>query len=187
MKLAVGTTFSASTRPTCWHAPRPEPRAEMTRLLPLLALALLVACQRASEPANDTAPAPSPTPSASASAPATDLSRYAGRYPLDDVGGSSFLSEPAVQRLVAGVVDDPAIRARVLDRDVTATPIAEADGRLLSYGCEPNNCGPHNWTVAIRPDGSGGAVCYYDQDAKLARWYPADAGKAPTEGCPSGE
>jgi hypothetical protein len=160
----------------------------MTRFLPLTALALLAACQRAPEPANDIAAAPSPTPEASAS-PATtaNLSRHAGKYPLDDVGGSSFLAEPAVRQLVAGVVDDPAIRARVLDRDVTATPIEEVDGRLLSYGCEPHNCGPHNWTIAIRPDGSGGAVCYYDQDANVARWYPRDAGKAPTDGCPSGE
>lgn len=159
----------------------------MTRVLPLAALALLAACQRTPEPANDTATAPTPTPSASATAPAADLSRYAGKYPLDDVGGASFLAEPAVQKLVAGVIEDPVIRARVLDRDVTATPIAEENGRLLSYGCEPHNCGPHNWTVAIRPDGSGGAVCYYDQDANLARWYPANAGTAPTDGCPSGE
>jgi hypothetical protein len=159
----------------------------MTRLLPLIALLLVAACQRAPEPANDTAAAPAPTPSASAAAPAADLSRYVGRYPLDAVGGTSFLAEPAVQALVNGVVDDPAVRARVLDRDVTATPIAEEDGRLLSYGCEPHNCGPHNWTVAIRPDGSGGAVCYYDQDAGVARWYPAEAGKAPTGGCPSGD
>ena len=161
----------------------------MDRRLTLAALALLAGCQRAPDTANDTAAVatPTPTPSPRATAPATDLSRYAGHYPLDVVDGGAFLAQPAVAALVEGVVDDPAIRARVLDKDVTATPIVLRDGRLLSYGCEPHNCGPHNWAIAIRPDGAGGAVCYYDQDARVGRWYPADAGAPPVDGCPSGD
>ena len=160
----------------------------MTRLLPLAAVALLAACQRAPEPANEIAAAtPVPAPSPVVAATPVDLSRYVGAYPLDTVDGGSFLAEPAVRRLVEGVVDDPAVRDRVLDRDVTATPIATDGDRLLSYGCEPHNCGPHNWAIAIRRDGAGGAVCYYDQDANVARWYPAGAGAVPTSGCPSGD
>ena len=156
-------------------------------LSPLLALALLAACQQQPEPANGVAaatPTPVPSPSASTS-PA--LGKHAGRYPLDEVGGSTFLGDPAVRAMVAGVVGDAAVRDRVLDRDVTATPIAVEGDRLLSFGCEPHNCGPHNWTIAIRRDGSGGAVCYYDQDRQVARWYPADGGEPPASGCPSGE
>lgn len=135
-----------------------------------------------------TAPTPPPVvpPSATAS-PAGDLSRYVGAYPFDEVGGTAFLTDPQVRAGIEGAVSDPAVRARVLDRDVTATPIAQQDGRILSFGCEPHNCGPHNWTVAITPDGKNASVCYYDQDRRVARWYPEGAGASPGSSCPSGD
>ena len=95
--------------------------------------------------------------------------------------------EPQVREAVAAVVPDKAVRALVLGSDVTATPIALVEGKLVAFGCEPHNCGPHNWAVAIRPDGTGAAVCLYDQDRRVARWYPEKAGPAPVNGCPSGE
>lgn len=162
----------------------------MRRRLPLLLPALLAACQQpadqapAANQAAATRPAPAPTPSRAA---APSLARYAGHYPTDRVGtGAGFLAEPLVRAAVEGVVDDPAVRARVLDREVTATPIAEVDGRLLAYGCEPHNCGPHNWAIAVAPDGSRGAVCYFDEERGVARWYPAGAAPEPGGGCPSG-
>ncbi|KQT31820.1 hypothetical protein ASG29_07890 [Sphingomonas sp. Leaf412] len=158
----------------------------MIRYLPLTLLAVLGACDRTPEARNDAVvatPSPAPTPSATAAS----LDRYVDRYPLDDVAGKSFLAEPRVAALVEGVVPDREVRARVLDRDVTATPIVLRDGRILSHGCEPHNCGAHNWTIAIRPDGAGGAVCYYDQDRNVGRWYPEGAGAPVVDGCPSGD
>lgn len=164
----------------------------MRRPSPLLLLVLpcaLAACQQQPEqPANTTAAAtPTPVPSPDATA-APRLARYAGQYPTDALpGGTAFLSNPLVRDAVASAVADGAVRARVLDSDVTATPIVLTDGRLLSYGCEPHNCGPHNWTIAITPDGSSASVCYYDEDRRVARWYPQGAGADPASGCPSGE
>jgi hypothetical protein len=161
----------------------------MRRLISLAACAALAACQQqADQPTNA---APIATPSAStgiAATPAATLARYVGHYPTDAVeGGPSFLADPAVRAAVAAAVPDEAVRARVLDTDVTATPITDVEGRVLSYGCEPHNCGPHNWAVALSPDGRTGAVCYYDDDRKIARWYPEGAGPNPAGGCPSGE
>ncbi|MGJ3627601.1 hypothetical protein AB5I41_12620 [Sphingomonas sp. MMS24-JH45] len=52
------------------------------------------------------------------------------------MAGGSFLAEPAVRALVERVVDDPLRRERVLDRDVTATPIVRRGAGLLSFGRE---------------------------------------------------
>lgn len=161
----------------------------MYRRLTLLALVPLAACQQAPEPtANQTAAiAPVPLPGVVASPSAPDLRRYVDHYPLDGVGETTFLSDPRVRDGVAAAVPDAAVRARVLDPDVTATPIVLAQGRVLSYGCEPHNCGPHNWAIAITPDGREAAVCYVDQERQVARWYPEGFGPAPTGGCPSGD
>lgn len=161
-----------------------------TRRLIALALLALAACrQQPDRPADPPSPSPvaSPAPTASA-APRVDLSRYAGSYPTEAVaGGTSFLRDPAVRAAVAAVVPDATLRARVLDADVTATPIATVDGRLLAFACEPHNCGPHNWAVAVSPDGQRAAVCYYDEDRRIARWYPDGAAPPPSSGCPSGD
>lgn len=162
----------------------------MRAVLPLTFLALaLVGCQRQAE---QSAPTPTPTaaaPSPTASPTATAaLSAYVGEYPTEAKDGApSFLRQPQVRAAVARVVPDAEVRALVLGSDVTATPIAMVDGKLLAFGCEPHNCGPHNWAIAIRADGSDPAVCLYDEDRRIARWFPTDAAPAPTNGCPSGE
>lgn len=153
----------------------------------LIVLLPLAACQQTSQaPAATPTPSPAATPSATAS-PAATLARYVGSYPSDKVGANSFLSDPAVRDAVASAVPDPAVRDRVLDAEATATPVALVEGRVLSYACEPHNCGPHNWAIAITPDAKTAAVCYYDQDAREARWYPDGAGATPEGGCPSGD
>lgn len=161
------------------------------RLFPLLVLTIAAsACRQQPD-----APAAAPSPTALASAPpappappAVDLSRYVGEYPTEKLADApGFLQHPAVRDAVAAVVTDAAVRTRVLDADVTATPIVRYEGRLLAFGCEPHNCGPHNWAVAITPDARAAAVCYYDQDARIARWYPDGAMPPPSSGCPSGE
>jgi len=162
----------------------------MMRAFLLLALAgaTLAGCQRQPDPApepSSTVATPAPTPAA---LPSEDLSRYVGEYPTEEKGGGpSFLRQPLVREAVARVVPDKDVRELVLGSDVTATPIAQVEGKLVAFGCEPHNCGPHNWAIAIRPDGADPAVCYVDQDRRIARWYPEGAAPAPAGGCPSGE
>ncbi|SEL12598.1 hypothetical protein SAMN05216382_1545 [Sphingomonas palmae] len=156
----------------------------------LLLLGALAACNRAPEPQPTptrvaATPLPSPTPSATTAAP--DLSRYVGKYPFDLVAGTRFVDEPAVRAAVARVVPDAGVRDTVLSRDGTANPVAEWDGRILSWACEAHNCGPHNWAIAITPDGRDAAVCYYDADEPVSRWYPAGFRNPAPDGCPSGE
>ncbi|NTS65344.1 hypothetical protein HRV97_09230 [Sphingomonas sp. HHU CXW] len=156
----------------------------------LLLLTTLAACGRAPEPQPEptrAAATPTPAPTPSAIGAATDLSRYVGQYPFDPVAGGRFIDEPAVRAAVARVVPDADVRDTVLSRDATANPVAEQDGRILSWACEAHNCGPHNWAIAITSDGRDAAVCYHDQDAGVSRWYPADYRSASPDGCPSGE
>lgn len=158
------------------------------RLAPVL-LAALAACQQQTEPvANVATPTPAATPSPSASPRAPEpMARYVDHYPYEAVGATSFLGDPLVKAAVAAAVPDTAVRDDVLSNEAVATPIVMRDGRVLAWGCEPHNCGPHNWSIAITPDGQRAAVCYYDQDAKAARWYPEGAGPNPDSGCPSGD
>jgi len=156
-----------------------------------LLLFALAACNRAPEtqptptPTRATAtPTPAPMPSA---APAADLLRYVGRYPFDPVAGTRFVDDPAVRQAVARAVPDAKVRDTVLGRDATANPVAQWNGRVLAWACEAHNCGPHNWAIAITPDGRNAAICYYDQDAGVSRWYPAGFRAPLPDGCPSGE
>ena len=156
----------------------------------LLLLTTLAACGRAPEPQPEptrAAATSTPAPIPSATIAATDLSRYLGRYPFDLVAGTRFVDEPAVRAAVARVVPDMSVRDMVLSREATANPVVEQDGRILSWACEAHNCGPHDWAIAITPDGRDAAVCYHDQDAGVSRWYPAGYRTPSPDGCPSGE
>src|SRR5215207_5064531 len=82
---------------------------------------------------------------ASGSVSAAPLADYAGKYPSDEVGGMTFLKQPAVIDGVGQAVADRAVRDWVLSPDTVQTPIAVKGGALLSYACEPHNCGDHNW------------------------------------------
>ncbi|MBW6523964.1 hypothetical protein KZ810_10700 [Sphingomonas sp. RHCKR47] len=161
----------------------------MKRTTALLLLGALAACNRAPEPPQPqpTRATPTPAPTPSATLADTDLSRYVGKYPFDLVAGRRFVDEPAVRAAVARVVPDAAVRDMVLSRDATANPVANEDGRILSWACEAHNCGPHNWAIAITRDGRDAAVCYHDQDAGVSRWYPANYRAPSPDGCPSGE
>lgn len=140
------------------------------------------------EPAtNMVAPIPSPTPtSTSTPAASTSLSGYVGKYPFDKVNGTSFLDLPAVRTAVAGAVSDAKIRAWIFDKAGPQTPIAMVDGKLAAWGCEAHNCGPHQWTVLIAPDGGDAEVCYLPDGAAKADWYAHGAKEARTDACPSG-
>lgn len=133
------------------------------------------------EPTTNTAAA-TPTPT-TASAP---LSGYVGKYPFDKVDGTSFLDLPVVRTAVAGAVSDARIRAWIFDKAGPQAPIAMIDGKIAAWGCEAHNCGPHQWTVLIAPDGGDAEVCYLPDGADKADWYAHGARESRTDACPSG-
>jgi hypothetical protein len=118
----------------------------------------------------------------------TDLSDHVGKYPFDPVGGVTFLAHPAVRAAVMRAVPDPAIQRLILDGNGPQTPIARKDGRILAWGCEAHNCGPHNWSLLVAPDGGGAEVCYHDANARPAtRWFAEGRREARMDECPSGD
>ena len=126
----------------------------------------------AGPPANATAPKPPgpPTP------PPAVLGVYVGHYPFDEVNGVTFLAQPQVRAAVAAAVpDDAEIRNLVFEGAGPTAPIARRDGRLLSWGCEAHNCGPHNWAILIDEAGAAAEICYHDDsvDGEGARWCAA--------------
>jgi hypothetical protein len=94
------------------------------------------------------------------------LGTYLGKYPYEKVSGVSFWEHPAVVAQVEKLISSPAARGIILGGGVE-TPIAEAGAQgeyLFAYACEQHNCGSHNWSVAIKRDGSNASVCYYNAD-----------------------
>src|SRR4051812_20873036 len=107
-------------------------------------------------------------------APATaDLAVYAGKYPVDPVGGIGFLHDPRVRAAIEAAVPDSGIRAWILDRAGQQTPIALRAGRLVSWGCEAHNCNDHDWTIFIDPGGTSVEVCYHVRRTMgdRSRWF----------------
>ena len=166
-------------------------------LIGMAALLASAGCQRSEPNANATgaaassvatpAPAPSPTGAATPAASGS-LARYAGKYPFDKVDGVAFLDAPAVTGAVDRLIGDASIRKLVLGGDGPGTPIARRDGKLIAWGCETHNCGDHNWSMLIAPDGSSAEICYHDAAAMHGRshWYGDSALPAMRDGdCPS--
>jgi hypothetical protein len=153
---------------------------------------LLAGCQ-AGDTGNAAAPTPQPTATtvalpSPAPSPLVALEVYAGHYPFDAVGGVRFLDQPAVVRAVTPLVPDARIRALVLGGDGPGTPIALQAGKLVAWGCETHNCGDHDWTISIAPDGGAASVCYHDAATmqEKARWYLAPGRTEMRDGdCPS--
>lgn len=114
-------------------------------------------------PANAAAPTPGP------------LSAYVGKTTYDAVDGIAFVDRPEVRAAVTSLVPDAAARRWILSRDTTQSPIVMQGAQLYSSACEPHNCGPHQWTILIGPDGSSAEICYHDdrQDQAHSRWYAA--------------
>lgn len=126
----------------------------------------------------------------SADASATGpLSGYIGQYPFDEVGGVAFRDHPLVRAALSEAGGDNAPVDRILAGPGPSTPIALADdGRILSWGCEQHNCGPHNWALLVAADGSRPELCYHDEDATPATVWLVDgrvterSGDCPSEG-----
>jgi hypothetical protein len=117
------------------------------------------------------------------------LTKYVGKHPSEAVDGTRFLDDPMVTKAVAATVSDPTIRNFVIHYNGPDAPIVLNDGRVLAWGCERHNCGYHNWSVAIIPDGSSAEVCFYHNDDSAdgpATWYLPDGKTEKRSGnCPS--
>ena len=153
----------------------------------LAALFALSAC--GSQP--DNAVMPAPEPSASAPEPAaspTDLSAYVGKYPFDKVDGVAFVDNPQVRAAVERAAGGAIPASTFFTASGPATPIAMQDGRILSWACEEHNCGPHNWSMAVAPDGSTAQLCYHDDKATPPTIRIVEGKTTPqSEDCPSGD
>ncbi|MDQ8756080.1 hypothetical protein RCO27_07535 [Sphingosinicella sp. LHD-64] len=167
----------------------------MTRFWACLTTLAVISCSAPAPEQNkaDTATAPAPG-NAAAAANATAgtagiLTAYVGRHPGESVDGVTFRAHPAVRTAVAATLTDPALRRFVLDSPATDAPIVARDGRILAWGCEPHNCGYHNWSISITPDGATADVCFYDDDDSAdgpSRWYLAGGTTEERPGnCPS--
>lgn len=161
----------------------------MRRYPPLLIpAALLAGCQQQPpEPAPTPTVAATPAPAPS-STPTPGLSRYLGKYPFDKVDGGGFLTDPKVVAAVRASGADTRVQELILGGAGPQTPIQKVAGKIVSWGCEAHNCGPHNWTLAVLDDGSGGEVCYLNEDEGATPVWYADGQRSPrTDPCPSGE
>lgn len=115
------------------------------------------------------------------------LTAYAGKYPHDNALQPPFLAHPLVRQAVERVVPDVEIRQRVLAPGGPKTPIWASEERIHSWGCEAHRCGPHNWMISMRIDGSEPEVCYHNASLPDAgaRWYRERESEIRDHQCPS--
>ena len=101
-----------------------------------------------------------------------DLTKYFQKYPFDSVDGETFWQNRNVQEVVRRSVSSKFLQEMLLDAGSTTAPIDGVGGYMQAWACEQHNCGDHNWVVAIKNDGSKGAVCYFNKDlSNGARWF----------------
>ena len=93
---------------------------------------------------------------------APSLAAYAGKSPYDKVAGKTFTETNAVKAAIAGSGASAEARKWLADTTGPASPIVLQNGKLVMNECQEHNCGDHNWTIAIAPDGTAPEICYYD-------------------------
>ncbi|MGY4396277.1 hypothetical protein ACVWZA_001450 [Sphingomonas sp. UYAg733] len=122
-------------------------------------------------------------------ATAGPLNAWIGKHPSDKIDDTIFLAQPSVKAAVMAAVSDAKVRDFVFGYNGPDAPIVKKDGRILAWGCEKHNCGYHNWSVSITPDGSSAEVCFYQNNAKAdgpSIWYVAGGKTEERPGnCPS--
>jgi hypothetical protein len=118
------------------------------------------------------------------------LAAYVGYNPSNIINGVPFVMQQAIVAGVRKAVPDDAVVDWVLDVGATATPIVLRAGKLISFACEPRNCGTHQWTIFVELSSGAIDVCYLDMASLRngqARWYLAAgrmemrAGTCPSE------
>ena len=84
----------------------------------------------------------------------------------------AFTQHPAVLRAVKAALLGSVIQSRVLDPNSTSGPIARQGDFIVSWACQPHNCGFHQWAIVLTGSGRKAAVCYYNEDlSEGARWF----------------
>lgn len=166
----------------------------MTRLLtPVVAMSLAACGQAGSENGADmvspTVNETTPSNMTAATPPDGVLLAYRDKYPSEKVEGVAFFDRTLVRRAVARAVgsDSTVTAERLLAMEGPETPIAFADGELTAWRCEAHNCGPHNWSLVVSPDGTRARICYHDDDADpQTLWFEDGKRTASDKDCPSG-
>lgn len=166
-------------------------------LLPFAMLALsatLAGCGKKEPDVSEAAPGNfvppvtrAPTPVAG-QANRTLLSAYVGHYPQDAVEGVSFFDRTEVANALIDSVADEKLRHRITGRDTVAVPIFATGGMIAAHGCEPHNCGDHDWTVLVPGDGdrSKAMVCHHDAATMgdTSRWMSRAGTQSRPGDCP---
>lgn len=98
------------------------------------------------------------------------LIEHVGKYPSDEIRGTSFWRQPAVMELVGRVTPDHTMAKMILDGG-TEGKISQNGEWIRAYSCMPHNCGSLNWSVIIKADGKAGTVCYHNDDDNRDGWY----------------
>src|SRR3546814_6054445 len=99
-----------------------------------------------------------------ASGRTSDLGAYVGKHPSEKVADLTFLEQPSVKAAVTATVPDTKVRDFVFKYNGPDAPIVRKDGRIIAWGCAVHNCGYHNWSISITPDGKSTDVCLYHDD-----------------------
>ncbi|MBB4616840.1 hypothetical protein [Sphingomonas abaci] len=118
----------------------------------------------------------------------TPLSAYIGHYPQDAVGGVSFFDRTEVANALVDAVADETLRHQITGRDTVSVPIFAQGGMIAAHGCEPHDCGDHDWTVLIPRDGdrTRAAVCHHDAATMgdTSRWMTRAGTQTRPGDCP---
>lgn len=159
-----------------------------------LAMALS-ACGSRDDDANTPAPGNFVPPVTQAPTPVagqdnrTPLTAYVGRYPRDAVEGVAFFDRTEVANALIEVVPEERLRHLITGRDVVATPIFRQGKMIAAHGCEPHNCGDHDWTVLVSVDGNreSATVCHHDAATMgdRSRWMTRAGARNRAGDCPS--
>jgi len=123
------------------------------------------------------------------SAATSGAARYVGKYPFDKVDGHSWNDDPAILSAIKAAVPDAKIRALVLEAEGPSSPIAQKDGKVLSWACQAHNCGPHNWTTIVDPASGAAEICYVNEEAApgKTRWFKGGKEEVKSDPCPKAE
>jgi hypothetical protein len=168
------------------------PNPAVSRFIPLLALALLVACNDASPatpPANATSFVPpedrvaTPVPGQTPDTPAT---AYIGKYPNDPVGGVLFFDRTDIAKALIDAVRENATRAHFGESKGPEKPIFAQGGKIVAAGCDAQDCSGVNWAFLFEPTTGTGEACYHDtatmQDS--SRWFVRGTHSMRAGACP---
>jgi hypothetical protein len=117
----------------------------------------------------------------------TPLTAYVGKYPHDAVGGVDFYDRTDVANGLIAAVGDEKLRRLIRGRSGPETPIFARGKQVAAWGCEEHDCGDHNWTVLVDPDGGKTEVCYHNSETTgdRSRWYAGAAPSLRPGACPA--